>query len=45
MKDYQLDIFGNWKPVELIKKEIKFDKQYKIKYHNWLKKEVKKNVN
>lgn len=44
MKDFQLDIFGNLKPVELIKKEKKYDKQYKVKYYNWLKKGVKKNA-
>lgn len=42
--DYQLDIFGNWIPIpKLIKKE-KLDKNYFIKYNNWLKKWSEKNV-
>ncbi len=44
MKDYQLNIYGEWIPIEnIIKNEI-LDKNYKIKFNNWLKKVSDKNV-
>ena len=30
-KEYQLDIFGNWKSVDLVSKEVKLAKRYRSK--------------
>lgn len=38
MKEYQGDIFGNWKPVEQVFREIKCDKRFFSKLHNYRKK-------
>ncbi len=42
--NFQLDIFGNWIPVEKIIKMEKLEKNYQSKFQKWLKKsEVNKN--
>ena len=45
MKYYQLDIFGNWVPVDYIYKLEKLDKQYKVKFEKYLEKQFKNNSN
>lgn len=41
MKEYQLNIYGNWIPLKQVLREEKLDKQF----FNKLRKEVFKNVN
>lgn len=31
MRDYQLDIYGNWKPVVIVNREPILDKRYEAK--------------
>lgn len=44
MREYQLDIFGNWIPVDFIRKCERLDKNYKVKFHNQMKKYYKKRL-
>ena len=43
MREYQGDIFGNWKPVEIVNKEFKYDKRFYSKLRK-LKSKKKKGL-
>lgn len=40
-REYQLDIYGNWKLVDIVRKENSFDKKYQSKRFNEKRKKLK----
>ena len=41
-REYQGDIFGSWKPIEIVSKEVKFDKRFFKKIDSEIFRKIKK---